>query len=108
MNRSASFPATLVRIVSILMVCAMVAACGGGPNSKSAGDVIDDGVIATKVRTALAKDKTVSVFDISVEVFKGVVQLSGFVDSRDQAQRAVDLAADVRGVVDVKDRIDIK
>ena len=108
MNRSAIQLAIAARLLTALVLCAVLAACAGGPNSKSAGEVIDDSVIATKVRTALAKDKNVSVFDISVEVYKGVVQLSGFVDSRDQAQRAVDLAADIRGVIDVKDRIDIK
>lgn len=108
MNRSAIQLAVAARLLTVFVLCAVLVACAGGPNSKSAGEVIDDSVIATKVRTALAKDKNVSVFDISVEVYKGVVQLSGFVDSREQAQRAVDLAADIRGVIDVKDRIDIK
>ena len=98
----------ILRLLLLLLVTLALAACAGGPESKSTGEVIDDAVITTKVKTALARDERVSAFDVKVEVYKGVVQLSGFVETEAQALAAEDTAYTVNGVVDVKNRIDIK
>jgi osmotically-inducible protein OsmY len=45
---------------------------------------------------------------ISVETYKGVVQLSGFVDSAQAARRAVELARSVKGVKSVKNSLVVK
>ena len=82
--------------------------CAGGPDKKSAGDVVDDAVIGTRVKTRLLGDDRVSGLDINVDVFKGVVQLSDFVKSEAQIAVAEELAADVPGVRDVKVRLDVR
>ena len=68
----------------------------------------DDTVIGTRVKSALIGDDRVKARHINVDVFKGVVQLSGFVESEEQILAAEEIAADVPGVIDVKNRIDLR
>jgi len=85
-----------------------LAACAGTSNQKSAGEVIDDAAITTKVKSALIQDKDVSAMRIQVETYKGVVQLSGFANTREEADKAVDVTRRVAGVKSVKNDIRIK
>jgi osmotically-inducible protein OsmY len=72
------------------------------------GDRRDDSVITTKVKTAIFNDSTLKVNEIKVETFKGVVQLSGFVRSQDDIDKAVQVARGVAGVKSVKNDMRIK
>jgi len=74
----------------------------------AAGDVVADTVITTKVKADLAADPVVKAMDVHVETVKGVVMLSGFVPSKAEADKAVALARNVKGVTDVKSAIKIK
>jgi osmotically-inducible protein OsmY len=76
--------------------------CASSPTKESAGEYVDDSVITGKVKAAFAADPTVKATQVQVETFKGTVQLSGFVDSRESAQKAVELARGVKGVKSVK------
>jgi osmotically-inducible protein OsmY len=69
---------------------------------------VDSSVITTKVKTALLADPDVSGLAIEVETFKDVVQLSGFVDTKEQAQKAVEIARNVEGVRSVKNSLIVK
>ena len=80
----------------------LVAGCVHPGHERSGGEVISDAAITTKVRTALLAEKDVKSFDISVKTFDGTVQLSGFVDSQWQIDKAVQTAAAVSGVRHVK------
>jgi len=82
--------------------------CAGTPTKESTGEYVDDASITTKVKAALVKDDAVKSFQVSVETFKGVVQLSGFVDNADQKAAAARDAAAVPGVSDVKNNITVK
>lgn len=73
-----------------------------------AGTYVNDTVITAKVKAALIKDRVVRAHAINVEVFKGTVQLSGFVTSDEQARRAIAIAAGIGGVVDVKNALIVK
>jgi osmotically-inducible protein OsmY len=79
-----------------------VVACAPTPTREGTGEYIDDSVITGKVKAAFAADPTVKATQVQVETFKGTVQLSGFVDSRESAQKAVELARAVKGVKSVK------
>ena len=46
--------------------------------------------------------------EINVETFKGVVQLSGFVSSKADKGKAVEVARGVKGVKSVKDDMRVK
>jgi osmotically-inducible protein OsmY len=56
----------------------------------------------------LADDSQYKYDGVNVETFKGVVQLSGFVNTRDQKNRAGDLARKVKGATDVENNITVK
>lgn len=84
------------------------AGCAGTSSTKSTGDVVDDAVIATKVKAKFVEDPVVKAMNIQVETFKGTVQLSGFASSQTEIDRAVNLAQTTSGVRSVKNDIRIK
>jgi osmotically-inducible protein OsmY len=76
---------------------------------RTAGEFTDDAALTAKVKTAIATDagaKTAAA--VNVETYRGVVQLTGFVDSDDQVTRAVSAAKKVQGVRSVKNDIRLK
>jgi osmotically-inducible protein OsmY len=64
---------------------------------------VDDATVTTKVKAAIFNDPPLKVLQVNVETFQNVVQLSGFVDSKENERRAVELATGVHGVRSVKD-----
>ena len=75
---------------------------------RSAGDVIDDGVINAKVKAALIDNPTTKARQINVDTRGGVVQLSGFVDTNEEKMQATTVARSVSGVQSVKNDLEIK
>jgi hyperosmotically inducible periplasmic protein len=76
---------------------------------RSAGAVVDDSVIAAKVKTQLADEAGLGTASaVNVEVNKGVVQLSGFVDSEDKKSRAETVAHTIEGVAEVRNDIAVQ
>jgi hyperosmotically inducible periplasmic protein len=92
-------------LAAVLVGTALAATGCSHLGDKSAGATIDDAAIATKVKTKFAADSTVKARDIKVNVYQGVVQLSGFANSRAEAVRAEELARDTSGVKSVKNDI---
>jgi osmotically-inducible protein OsmY len=84
------------------------AGCASTPTRESTGEYVDDSAITSKVKAQLGADKVASLFQIGVETYKGVVQLSGFVNSREAAEHAVAIAQGVKGVREVKDSLVVK
>lgn len=82
--------------------------CASTKESESTGQYMDDAAITGKVKAAFLNDTALKSGQISVETYKGVVQLSGFVDSQDQVRKAGDLAAAVPGVVSVRNDLIVK
>jgi hyperosmotically inducible periplasmic protein len=80
----------------------------GSGTARSAGEVIDDGVVTTKVKAALIADTAVKAHEVNVETREGVVKLSGFVDSNDAKSKAAELAGRVAGVKQVQNDIRVK
>ena len=77
--------------------------------SQSAGEYAGDAGLTAKVKTAIATDvgaRTAAA--INIETYRGVVQLTGFVNSREQAERAEAAAKKVEGVRSVKNDVRIK
>jgi osmotically-inducible protein OsmY len=85
-----------------------VAGCAGGKTYESTGEHFDDSILTSKVKLSILGDPKLKSLDISVETFKGVVQLSGFVNSSEAATRAVDLARRVRGIKQVNNSLIVK
>lgn len=98
------------RSVSILVpaLFLILAGCGSTPTREGTGEYIDDSVITTKVKMAIVREPSLSAAEINVETFKGVVQLSGFVSSMADINRAVQVASEVGGVKSVKNSMRTK
>lgn len=82
--------------------------CASTATRESTGEYVDDSVITGKVKSALLADKTVSGMAVKVETFKGVVQLSGFVDTEAEKAQAGRVASGVNGVTSVSNNIIVK
>jgi len=82
--------------------------CAGTQTKESTGEMIDNSAITAKVKAALVDDPSVSAMQIKVNTFKGVVQLSGFVDTAQQKERAQKIAEGIDGVKEVKNDLVVK
>lgn len=90
------------------MALASVLGCASSPTQEGTGEYVDDSVITSKVKSAIFGEPSLKSIEISVETFKGVVQLSGFVSSAENESKAVELARSVKGVKSVKDDLRLK
>ncbi len=84
------------------------AGCASTQSHEGTGEYVDDSVITTKVKAMLFDDPSLRSGEINVETFKGVVQLSGFVNSKADITRAVEVARGVKGVTSVKNDMRLK
>ena len=82
--------------------------CASSPKHEGTGEYIDDSVITTKVKAAVFKEESLKSTEINVETYKGVVQLSGFVNSEADIKKAVEVARSVKGVTSVKNDMRLK
>jgi len=101
----------LQRILKLLVCIGLVTTflgCATTPKQESTGQYVDDTAITTKVKSAIFTDPALKVLQINVETYKGVVQLSGFVDSHQSASKAGDIARSIPGVVSVKNDLVVK
>jgi hyperosmotically inducible protein len=76
--------------------------------SQSAGAMIDDSVITTKVKTALLADSDIKGLDVNVDTAQGVVTLNGAVNNQTQIDRAAKITGEVEGVKSVVNNLSIK
>ena len=98
----------VLRFLVVVMMIAAFVACASTPKQSSTGEVVDDSVITTKIKTQLANDEFLKSFQISVETRKGIVELSGFVDSQNAKDKAGQIARGVDGVKSVKNALILK
>ena len=85
-----------------------LAACASTRTSEGTGEYVDDTVITTKVKAAILNEPTLKSAEINVETFKGRVQLSGFVNSQGDINKATALTRDVKGVTSVANDMRLK
>jgi hyperosmotically inducible protein len=97
----------VIRCLVLLMLITLVA-CSSTRTHESTGEYVDDSVITTKVKSLLAEDDFFKSFQISVETYKGTVQLSGFVNSQQAVDKAGQIARSVQGVKSVKNNLIVK
>jgi osmotically-inducible protein OsmY len=97
-----------ISAVFLTVLLVSVLGCGSTPQKESTGEYVDDSYLTTKVKAAILSEPTLKSSEINVETFKGVVQLSGFVNSRSDIDRAVEVARSVKGVKSVKNDMRLK
>jgi len=98
----------LLSAIFLAVTLVSVVGCASTSQKEGTGEYIDDSVITTKVKAAIFNEPTLKVAEINVETFKGVVQLSGFVNSQGDINKAVALTRGVRGVISVKNDMRLK
>ena len=99
---------TYIKTMIVGVTLAMVLGCASTAKKEGTGEYIDDSVITTKVKAAVLNEPTLKSSEINVETFKGVVQLSGFVSSQTDVNKALELARGVNGVSSVKNDMHLK
>lgn len=97
-----------VPMLAVAMLLALFVGCASTESSSGTGEYIDDTVITTKVKTAIFNESTLKSSEINVETYKGVVQLSGFVNSREDIDTAVRVARSVEGVKSVSNDMELR
>jgi osmotically-inducible protein OsmY len=103
--------ARLHRLLKLLLCIGLITTflgCAATQKQESTGQYVDDSVITTKVKAAIFNETTLKTLQINVETFKGVVQLSGFVDSTQSVKKAGEVAGSVEGVTAVKNDLLVK
>jgi osmotically-inducible protein OsmY len=89
-------------------VFATMLGCASTPTQDSTGEFVDDAAITTRVKAEILNEPTLKVLEVKVVTFKGVVQLSGFVRSQADIDRALEIARHVRGVRQVDNDMRLK
>ncbi|WP_275096893.1 BON domain-containing protein [Sedimenticola hydrogenitrophicus] len=95
-------------LLLLAITLASVIGCTSTAKQESTGEYIDDSVITTKVKAAILNEPTLKSAEINVETFKGVVQLSGFVNSQNDINKAVEITQGIKGVTSVKNSMRLK
>lgn len=96
--------------VAIFFAVSMLAmaGCAAPEKQQTVGAYIDDSTITARVKATILDDPDLRVSEINVETFDGVVQLSGFVSSAAEINRAVQVTQNVEGVKSVKNDMQLK
>ena len=98
----------VIHFLLLLVLIAAFAACASTSTRESTGEYVDDSVITTKVKSLRAADDFLKSFQISVETYKGTVQLSGFVNSQKAVDKAEEITKSVKWVKSVKNNLIVK
>jgi osmotically-inducible protein OsmY len=85
-----------------------VTGCASTPKSEGTGEYVDDSVITTKVKAQLFDEPNLKSMQITVESFKGIVMLSGFLTSHADINKAVEIARNTTGVKSVKNEMRLR
>ena len=102
---------TLTRRLALLsaaVALSALGACASTRTSEGTGEYVDDTVITAKVKAMILNEPTLKSAEINVETFKGRVQLSGFVSSRADMEKATMVAREVKGVTSVANDMRMK
>lgn len=102
---------TLFRFISaffVVLAFLVVVGCASTPKQEGTGEYVDDSLLTGKVKAAILHEPTLSSAEINVETFKGEVQLSGFVNSREDISKALEVTRAVNGVRVVKNDMRLK
>lgn len=97
------FAATFLAILLVSLL-----GCASTAQKEGTGEYLDSTVITTKAKAAIFNEPTLKSLEINVETFKGVVQLSGFVNSQADIDKAVEIVQKIKGVKSVKNDMKLK
>ena len=94
---------------ALLFLAGVTGCASSNRYTQTPGERSDDHATSARVSTALAQDPQHVYFEgVKVETFKDVVQLSGFVNTRELKSRAGDIASAAAGGREIRDNITVK
>jgi hyperosmotically inducible protein len=96
------------RLACVVLTCAVILSTALSACAPTVRAATDDATITARVRTLLLNDTQIGALGIDVQTASGVVTISGVVRSPAEERRALDLAAQVEGVRDVKSALQIR
>jgi hyperosmotically inducible periplasmic protein len=105
---SVTFNTHSLIVVFLAVLATLAAACAATPTQESTGGYVDDSTITAKIKSDLVQDNKVSSTDVHVKTYKGVVDLSGFVNSQAEISEAGIVARQVSGVKAVHNNLIVK
>lgn len=111
MKRTLLLTRTMTQLLTTPIAMGMVivaTGCAGSRYDRSTGESIDDRATTSRVKSALSADPLYKYPDVKVTTFKGTVQLSGFVENKEQKSKAGDLVKNVAGVKEFENNITVK
>lgn len=96
----------VLRVITVALAAALgftqLAGCTATAKDRSTGQVIDDSALTARVKASIAEEDNVNAMSVDVTTYRGVVQLSGFVETEEAKRRAEQAARDVEGVRSVQ------
>ena len=92
----------------LILLTVFFIGCASTAKHEGTGEYVDDTVITTKVKAAILEEPTLKSAEINVETFKGIVQLSGFVSSKNDINKAVEITRRINGVKSVTNSMRLK
>jgi osmotically-inducible protein OsmY len=98
----------LTRRFACFALLTLAVGCASTHRQEGTGEYVDDSVITGKVKALVFNEPGLKSTEINVETFKGAVQMSGFVESQPDIDKAVALARGVQGVTSVKNDMRVK
>ncbi|GAB5099447.1 BON domain-containing protein [Caballeronia sp. LP006] len=98
----------LLAAMLALPVFALTAGCQSTPSREAAGDYASDASVTARVKAALIAEPGFRSLVVSVATYRGVVLLSGYVNSEDQIQKAISITRSVSGVQSVNNDLRVK
>ena len=110
-NRAVELAKGTKGVVSVVDMLSARTASGGGDApepQRTVGEAVTDAGITMSVKSRLLDDPQVKGLQIDVDTRDGVVFLTGSVDSDAEKQKAIQLARDTKGVLDVKSNLTLQ
>jgi hyperosmotically inducible protein len=98
----------ILGIAGILLAALGATACAATQTQRSPGEAIDDTVITSTIKASLVEDPITKARQIEVDTYRGVVQLSGYVDTAASKARAAELAQMTKGVTRVDNSLEVR
>lgn len=108
MNRSSVKRHGNTLVLLALLAGGPLAGCASGIPGFGAVDAVNDDAISASVRSAIRLDPELTVSDLDVDTYQGIVRLSGFVSSADSVAAAASVARTVKGVKSVRNDLRLK
>ena len=91
------FDARMLVVLLYAAIISFAAACAATPTRESTGGYVDDSTITAKIKADLLQDNKLTASDVHVKTYKGVVDLSGFVNRESDISEAGIVAGRVSG-----------